>query len=134
MSQRERMRQRQRQIVQNASENSLAERQFHPNIDLQIDELTVRGVRACDRDQLGNAVQGELTALLAAQGLSEHLRADAVFGHSPSQAVMFTTSTSPSQTGQRIAQSVYRSITQIPSAKRASPINATKVNSEGTIT
>jgi hypothetical protein len=123
MSQRERM--RQRQIVQSTDESALAAKRLQPNIDLQIDQLIVDGVRASDRDQLGDALQNELAALLLAQGLSRNLYADVALPHLPSQVVTINPSMSPSLAGRRIAQSLYRSMTHIPSTKRTSAISTT---------
>ena len=76
-----------------------------PNIELHIDELVLHGFRSGDRHRIGEAVERELTRLLAEQGLPKAQGAEVarIDGGSFSLAQNARTEV----TGTQVAQAVY---------------------------
>lgn len=82
------------------------------NINLQIERLVLDGLDIApeQRPVLQAAVEGELSRLLTERGLSPDLSQGVAVPRLSASAMQLTSTSSPTELGQQIAQSVYGGI------------------------
>ena len=114
MNQRERM--RQRRSTQGLWESRIADAARWRSIEFNINELVLRGVDAGERQRIKDAVQSELTRLLTEQGLPVDLT-KASRERLDGGAISLNRNLAAATTGGRIAEAVYRGITNAESSE-----------------
>ncbi len=82
------------------------------NIDLHIERLVLHGFAAGDRQEIGAAVEAELTRLLTAQGLSPSLIAGAGVDRLDVASFDVPAPARPGVVGSKIGQAVYEGMTR----------------------
>ncbi len=80
---------------------------MRPNIELEIDELVLHGFGAIDRDQIGLAVQQELSRLLADGGVPGALGQGGEVSRLDGGMFNVTAGAKAEVVGTQIAQSIY---------------------------
>ncbi|MDX2506087.1 MAG: hypothetical protein QNL62_16640 [Gammaproteobacteria bacterium] len=82
------------------------------NINLHIDQLVLHGFDQIDRDQVGLAIQRELTRLIIEQGLPASLNQTNTIGNLNAgefrPSVMTAANTGTNSVGTQVAQKIYR--------------------------
>jgi hypothetical protein len=81
-----------------------------PQIDLHIDELVLRGFTPSDRFQIAEALQSELTRLLAEHSRHETLPRSLTIDRIQTASFKVARNTKPAAIGAQVAQSVYRQV------------------------
>jgi len=112
-----------RHRAKDGSENMRSETRIaaRPSLELHIDELVLHGFPTGDRRRIGEAVEHELTSLLAEQtGLPPWLASREV-ARVDGGAFEVTSNARPEMIGVRVAQMVYRQLAQAsPSVRKKS--------------
>jgi hypothetical protein len=77
------------------------------NVHLHIDELVLHGFAAGDRARIADALQAQLTRLVADRGVPPALTSDAAVGRMNAGSFQTAPGARPETTGAQIAQAVY---------------------------
>lgn len=77
-------------------------------INIHIDQLTLHGFNRIDRNQVGSAVQNELSRLIRQQGLPSSLNQTQTIGNLNAGKFKTGQSTGASSVGTQVAQKIYR--------------------------
>ena len=82
------------------------------NIELNIDELVLHGFAPGDRYRIGEAVEQELTRLLADKGVPQSLERGGEIGHVDGGAFEVAQGSRAQVVGAQVAKAVYRGLRQ----------------------
>jgi hypothetical protein len=82
------------------------------NIELQIDQLVLRGFEGIDQHQVGSAIQNELSRLIREQGLPVSLNQPRVIGNMNAGKFKMGKSTGPRDIGTQVAKKIYKGMGQ----------------------
>lgn len=77
-------------------------------INIHIDNLVIHGFDRIERDQVGSAVQKELSRLISEQGLPSALKKSQTIGNLNAGEFRTGKSSSPRNVGIQVAQKIYR--------------------------
>ncbi len=78
------------------------------SINLHIDQLTLHGFDRIDRQQVGSAVQSELSRLIREQGLPSSLNQPHTIGSLNAGELKAGQNTGANNVGTQVAQKIYR--------------------------
>lgn len=82
----------------------------HYSLNLHIDQLTLHGFSAVDRDLIGAALQAELVRLFTEQGMPRALKQGSSINQLNGGSFEMATDIPPRVIGTRIAQSIYQGL------------------------
>ncbi|HUW68083.1 MAG TPA: hypothetical protein VMW20_08545 [Candidatus Nanoarchaeia archaeon] len=82
------------------------------NIELNIEELVLHGFVPGDRHRIGEAVEQELTRLLADRGVPQSLERGGEIGHVDGGAFEVAQGSRPQVVGAKVAKAVYGGLRQ----------------------
>ncbi|MEM1251928.1 MAG: hypothetical protein AAGI69_05805 [Cyanobacteria bacterium P01_H01_bin.21] len=79
-------------------------------LNLHIDQLTLHGFSAVDRDRIGAAMKAELSRLLTEQGIPSQLKQGDVINQLDGGTFEITARMPPRMIGARLARAIYRGL------------------------